>query len=472
VDFISVIYSIAAFVIAIGVLVTIHEFGHFWVARKMGVKVLRFSVGFGKPLWIKKAGDDQTEYVLASIPLGGYVKMLDEREAEVDEVELDRAFNRKSVWKRFAIVVAGPMFNFIFAIVAYYLIYLAGVAGIKPVIGEVANPSPAYSAGVRLQDTILSINGVETPSWEKARFTLLEESVDRGTITLEVQGLDKQISNKKLDISGLRLLQDEQIDLMGELGLSMWRPDIPPIIDEVLPDGAAAGSGLEAEDRIFTIDGEKIVNVSHWVDTIRANPEKTLSLVVLRDEQKVTLQLRPAKREEKGVSFGFIGVKNRVDIPLEIRREMEVIEQYGPVGALGEALDKTWRMSWLTLRVLGKLIVGWLTLRVLGKLIVGEASVKNLSGPITIARYAGISARIGLEQFLGFLAIISISLGVLNLLPIPLLDGGHLFYYLIEMIKGSPVSEATELVGQKIGMALLFGLMSIAIYNDLLRLVE
>ena len=458
-DFLSVIYNIAAFVIAIGVLVTIHEFGHFWVARKMGVKVLRFSVGFGKPLWIKKAGDDQTEYVLASIPLGGYVKMLDEREAEVAEAELDRAFNRKSVWKRFAIVAAGPMFNFIFAIVAYYLIYLAGVAGIKPVIGEVANPSPAYSAGVLLQDTILSINGVETPSWEKARFTLLEESVNRGTITLEVQGLDKQISDKKLDISGLRLLQDEQIDLMGELGLSMWRPDIPPIIDEVMPDGAAAESGLEAEDRIFTIDGQKIVNVSHWVDMIRANPEKTLSLVVLRDEQKVTLQLRPAKREEQGVSFGFIGVKNRVDIPLEILREMEVIEQYGPVGALGEALDKTWRMSWLTLRVLGKLIVG-------------EASVKNLSGPITIARYAGISARMGLEQFLGFLAIISISLGVLNLLPIPVLDGGHLFYYLIEMIKGSPVSETTELVGQKIGMALLFGLMSIAIYNDLLRLVE
>ena len=458
-DFISVIYSIAAFVIAIGVLVTIHEFGHFWVARKMGVKVLRFSVGFGKPLWIKKAGDDQTEYVLASIPLGGYVKMLDEREAEVAEAELDRAFNRKSVWKRFAIVAAGPMFNFIFAIVAYYLIYLAGVAGIKPVIGEVANPSPAYSAGVLLQDTILSINGVETPSWEKARFTLLEESVSRGTITLEVQGLDKQISNKKLDISGLRLLQDEQIDLMGELGLSMWRPDIPPIIDEVMPDGAAAESGLEAEDRIFTIDGQKIVNVSHWVNMIRANPEKLLSLVVLRDGQKVTLRLRPAKREEQGVSFGFIGVKNRVDIPLETRREMEVIERYGPVGALGEALDKTWRMSWLTLRVLGKLIVG-------------EASVKNLSGPITIARYAGISARMGLEQFLGFLAIISISLGVLNLLPIPVLDGGHLFYYLIEMIKGSPVSETTELIGQKIGMALLFGLMSIAIYNDLLRLVE
>lgn len=455
----SVIYSVLSFIVAIGILVTIHEFGHFWVARKMGVKVLRFSVGFGKPLWTIKAGADQTEYVIASIPLGGYVKMLDEREAEVAEADLDRAFNRKNVWKRFAIVAAGPMFNFIFAIVAYTMIYLAGIDGIKPVIGEVSIPSPAHSAGVKLQDTILSINGIETPSWEKARFTLLEESVDGGKIILVVQGLDKQISNKSLDTSGLRLLQDEQIDLMGELGLSMWRPDIAPLIAEVIPGGAAQASGLLAEDQIVSINGEKIINARHWVDIIRANPGNYLSLVVLRDKQRVTLQLRPDKREENGVAYGFIGVKNRVDIPIEIRREMEVTEQYGPIGALTAAVDKTWRMSWLTLKVLGKLVVG-------------EASIKNLSGPITIARYAGISAQIGLMQFVGFLAIISISLGVLNLLPIPILDGGHLFYYLIEMIKGSPVSEMTELIGQKIGLVLLLGLMSIAIYNDLIRLVE
>ncbi len=455
----SVIYSVLSFIVAIGVLVTFHEFGHFWVARKMGVKVLRFSVGFGKPLWTIKAGADQTEFVVASIPLGGYVKMLDEREAEVAEADLDRAFNRKNVWKRFAIVAAGPMFNFIFAIVAYTLIYLVGINGIKPVIGEVSVPSPAHSAGVRLQDTILSINGIETPSWEKARFTLLEESVDRGKITLVVQGLDKQISDKSLDISGLRLLQDEQIDLMGELGLSMWRPDIAPLIAEVIPGGAAQASGLLAEDQIVSINGEMVINARHWVDIIRANPDNNLSLVVLRDKQKVKLQLRPDKREENGVGYGFIGVKNRVDIPIEIRRQMEVTERYGPIGALTAAVDKTWRMSWLTLKVLGKLVVG-------------EASVKNLSGPITIARYAGISAQIGLMQFVGFLAIISISLGVLNLLPIPILDGGHLFYYLIEMIKGSPVSEMTELIGQKIGLALLLGLMSIAIYNDLIRLVE
>jgi regulator of sigma E protease len=458
VDIVAVLINVAAFVVAIGVLVTIHEFGHFWVARKMGVKVLRFSVGFGKPLWTKKLGDDQTEYVLAAIPLGGYVKMLDEREAEVPRVELERAFNRKNVWRRFAIVAAGPVFNFIFAIVAYYLIFLAGVAGIKPIIGEVSNPSPAYSAGVHLQDVIISINGIETPSWEKARFALLEESVDRGAITLTVQGLDKQISDKTLDISGLRLLQDEQIDLMGELGLSVWRPDIPPMIEEVIPEGAAAKAGLLAGDKIVSLNGQTVINVHQWVDLIRSNPGQNLALVVLREDQRVNLQIIPANREENGASYGFIGVMNRVEIPPEIRREMEFVEQYGPVDAMAEAIDKTWRMSWLTLRVLGKLIIG-------------EASVKNLSGPITIARYAGISARIGFEQFLGFLAIISISLGVLNLLPIPVLDGGHLFYYLIEMIKGSPVSETIELVGQKIGIALLVGLMSIAIYNDLLRLV-
>ncbi|MCP4187573.1 MAG: sigma E protease regulator RseP [Gammaproteobacteria bacterium] len=455
----SILYNIAAFVIAIGVLVTIHEFGHYWVARKMGVKVLRFSVGFGKPLLIKRAGEDQTEYVLAAIPLGGFVKMLDEREGDVDTAELDRAFNRKSVWRRFAIVAAGPVFNFIFAIAAYYLIYLAGVAGIKPVIGEVAVPSPAHSAGIVMQDRILAVNGIETPSWEKARFTLLEESIGAQQITLKVQGVDLQIQDKAIDISNLGLLQEEQIDLMTDLGLSTWRPDIPPYIDEVVVGGAAEAAGIKAGDKIAALDGQTIRNVNQWVEIIRANPERELDLVVNRDGQQLALSLRPRLKQQGGEAYGFIGVMNRVEIPEEVRLEMEVVEQYGPVSALLQSIDKTWRMSWLTLRVLGKLVIG-------------EASVKNLSGPITIARYAGITARIGLEQFLGFLAIISISLGVLNLLPVPVLDGGHLFYYLIEIIKGSPVSEAVEVAGQKVGLALLFGLMSLALYNDLLRLVE
>ncbi|MFT6372947.1 MAG: regulator of sigma E protease [Gammaproteobacteria bacterium] len=458
-NLVSILYSVAAFILAIGILVTIHEFGHFWVARKMGVKVLRFSVGFGKPLWKKTMGTDQTEYVLACIPLGGYVKMLDEREGDVAENDLDRTFNRKSVWRRFAIVAAGPMFNFLFAIAAYSLIYMLGIVGVKPVIGDVSSPSPAYSAGIRAQDTILSVNGIKTPSWQKARFTLFEESVGAESIVIEIERADFQIVKAIVDISQLQLLKKEQIDLIGELGFSAWRPNIPPVINEVVAGGAAEAAGLMANDKVVMLAGEMIPNVHRWVELIRANPEQSLDLVVLRDARKLSLKITPKIRTVNDESYGFIGVLNRIEIPDDVRQKMAVIERYGPIEALGESIDKTWRMSWLTLKVLGKLVVG-------------EASVKNLSGPITIARYAGISARVGFEQFITFLAIISISLGVLNLLPIPILDGGHLFYYLIEMLKGSPVSETTEVIGQKIGVLLLFGLMSIAIFNDLLRLVE
>jgi len=458
-DFLGIIYSILAFIVAIGVLVTVHEFGHFWVARKLGVKVLRFSVGFGKPLWLWKSGVDQTEYVIAAIPFGGYVKMLDEREGEVEEHEQARAFNQKSVWRRIAIVVAGPAFNFLFAIVAYYLIFLVGVSGVKPVIGEISNPSPAYTAGVQQGDLILAVNGIKTSSWERARFAMLEESISAEQIVLQVQGQDLQIRDKVIDIRALELLKEEQINLMRDLGVSAWRPDVPPIIAEVLPDGAARQAGLLAEDKIISLDNVVIVNATQWVNHIRANAATEMALRVLREGEEVELTITPRSRTEAGETYGYIGVRNRIEIPEAVRREMMVTERYGPLQGIAEAADKTWRMTWLTLRVLGKLVTG-------------EASVRNLSGPITIAHYAGVSARIGLEPFLGFLAIISISLGVLNLLPVPMLDGGHLFYYLVEIFKGSPVSEQTEIIGQKIGILLLFGLMSIAIYNDLLRLVE
>jgi len=458
-DFLGIIYSILAFIVAIGILVTVHEFGHFWVARKLGVKVLRFSVGFGKPLWLRKWGVDQTEYVIAAIPFGGYVKMLDEREGEVEEHELARAFNQKSVWRRIAIVIAGPAFNFLFAILAYYLIFLVGVSGVKPVIGEISNPSPAYTAGVQQGDLILAVNGIETSSWERARFAMLEESVSADQIVLQVQGRDLQIRDKVIDIKELGLLKEEQINLLRDLGIAAWRPDIPPVIDQVLPDGAARQAGLIAEDKVLSLDNIVILNVTQWVNHIRANPETEMTLRVLRDGEEIELTITPRSRTEAGETFGYIGVQNRIEIPESVRREMMVTERYGPLKGMVEAVDKTWRMSWLTLRVLGKLVTG-------------EASVRNLSGPITIAHYAGVSARIGLEPFLGFLAIISISLGVLNLLPVPMLDGGHLFYYLVEVFKGSPVSEQIEIIGQKIGILLLFGLMSIAIYNDLLRLVE
>ena len=457
-DIIAILTSIPAFIVAIGVLVTVHEFGHYWVAKKMGVKVLRFSVGFGKPIWTKTAGSDNTEYIVAAIPLGGYVKMLDEREGEVAPAELDRAFNRKSVWRRFAVVAAGPAFNFLFAILAYYLIFLAGVTGIKPVIGEVREGSPAHRAGVVQEDVILSVNGIQTPSWEKARFTLLEETVGGDRLVLEVQGADLQIREKVINIANLGILEEEQIDLMGKLGITTWRPDIPAVIDQVVPGGAAEEAGIKAGDRVVSLQGQRINDVDEWVRVIRDNPHSPLDLVVMRDQELVKLQLTPRIRQEGGEAYGYVGVRNRIEVAESLRRDMEVVERFGPVSALQESVSKTWRMSWLTLRVLGKLVTG-------------EASVKNLSGPITIAHYAGVTVRIGLEEFLGFLAIISISLGVLNLLPVPMLDGGHLFYYMIEMVKGSPVSEVVEIVGQKIGIVLLFGLMSLAIYNDLIRLV-
>ncbi len=456
-DFLTLGSSILAFIVAIGVLVTVHEFGHFWVARKLGVKVLRFSVGFGKPLWKKVSGEDETEYVIAAIPLGGYVKMLDEREGEVDPAEVERAFNRKSVWRRIAIVAAGPAFNFLFAILAYFLIFVTGVDGVKPVIGEVDAAGPAYTAGVQQGDTIISVNGIETGTWERARFAMLEEAVDADELVLQVQGRDLQMYERVIRIDQLQLLRDEDIDLMRDLGISPWRPQGPPVIAQVLEDGAAAEAGLQAGDRILELAGSAIDDTGRWIEMIRANASTTMALRVLRDGEEVELEITPRQRTEDGESYGFIGVSTRTEISDADRREMLVTERFGPIASLQQSLERTWRTSWLTLRVLGKLVTG-------------EASVRNLSGPITIAHYAGVSARVGLEPFLGFLAIISISLGILNLLPIPMLDGGHLLYYLVEIFKGSPVSEATEIVGQKIGIVLLFFLMTIAIYNDLLRL--
>lgn len=454
---ISFLYSALGFLAAIAVLVTIHEFGHYWVAKKLGVKVLRFSVGFGKPIWKKVAGADQTEYVIAAIPLGGYVKMLDEREGAVDESEKQRAFTQQSVYKRFAIVAAGPLFNFIFAILVYWLLFMVGVSGAKPLVGDIEANSISAQAGLHNGQLIVEVNQQPVQSWNSARLKLLQASIDNDELTITVLD-NNQREQKTLDITGINVLKD-QSDFMQKIGLSSWRPKIAPSIGQVVAGGAAEKAGFMVGDKVVSFNGTKIHDVKQWVDLIQSHAGKEIQVTVLRKSELVILTPIPDIKIKEGKTYGFLGVGHTLELSDEIRQKMMVVERLSPLAALNEAMTRTFDMSWLTLKVLGKLVVG-------------EASIQNLSGPITIAHYAGVSAQIGFESFITFMALISISLGVLNLLPIPVLDGGHLFYYLIEMVKGSPVSEQVELMGQKVGLFLLLCFMSVAIYNDILRLVD
>lgn len=452
----GMLFSLAAFVVAIGVLVTVHEFGHYWVARRLGVKVLRFSIGFGKPLWKRTFGKDQTELVVAALPLGGYVKMLDEREGDVAVAELPRAFNRQPVKTRIAVVVAGPAFNFLFAIIVYWAMFVTGVPGMKPVVGEVTPGSYAAEAGIRGNDEILAVNGESTPTWEATVLALLEADLD---------GLERVAVTIRDDDGQERHLQahfespDELLKKGGVLenfGLSPWQP--PAMIESLVAGGAGERAGLLPGDQVVLADGVAISNWGQWVDFVRERPGQEIAVQVLRNGEAVSLTVRPDSITDSGREIGRIGAY--VQLPDdEQRATMRVVVRYGLLRAVPEALDKTWQVTMLTLRTL------W-------KMVSGRASVENLSGPITIAQYAGQSAAIGLASFLGFLGIVSVSLGVLNLLPVPVLDGGHLLFYLVELVKGSPVTDAIQLAGQKIGIVLLLALMSLAFYNDLIRLLD
>jgi regulator of sigma E protease len=450
VDFIQ---SLLALLVALSLLIAVHEFGHFQLARWCGVKVLRFSIGFGKPLYQRTFGADKTEFVLAAIPLGGYVKMLDEREGEVAQEELPRAFTRQSLAKRSAIVAAGPVFNFIFAIAAYWLMFVVGVPGIKPLIDTVEPDTLAYEAGLRGGEEIIAVNGERTPTWQAAMeaiipLALLQEPVQ---LTVFYDGLSVE---KGLDTTTLSARQ-KPAEMVARLGLNGYRLKIAPVIDEVTRDSAAQSAGLRRGDEIRYIAEQAVTDWSQLVAMVAANPEKTLPLVVLREGRELDLEIRPRAQQRAGKTVGLIGVTPRIDEgKLEaLRAEL----RYDPLVALGAALGKTWEMSALTLRMMGEMLMG-------------RASVENISGPIGIAQYAKRSALAGVSQFLAFLAIISLSLGVLNLLPIPVLDGGHLMFYLVELLKGSPVTEQVEMLGQRVGMALIFALMVLAIYNDLARL--
>lgn len=446
--------TIAAFLFALGILIAVHEFGHFWVARRLGVRVLRFSIGFGKPLWSRK-GRDGTEYVLSALPLGGYVKMLDEREGEVSPSEVHLAFNRQSVTKRMAIVAAGPAFNFIFAIAAFWLLLMIGIPGLKPVIGNVEEKSPAAVAGLLKGDVILSIEGSNTPTWESASLALIGKSLDKEKIEVQVRRGGSSEQTVALYTGGLMAELGKQ-DPMQVLGLQPMLPAIPPVVGNLLPDGAGAKAGLQSGDRLLQVDGQALSDWLSWVKYVRARPQQALMVQVQRGSATLTLSLTPAGEAQKdGSVVGKIGAMPK-EIPA-LGPEQLTKQHYSPFAALIEGCIRTWDMSVMTLRLLGRMVIG-------------QVSLDNVSGPITIADYAGKSANSGLVAYLSFLAIISISLAVLNLLPIPVLDGGHLFYYVIEAVKGSPLSDQAQVMGQRIGIMLLAMLMVLAFYNDLSRL--
>lgn len=455
----SVLFSILAFIVALGILVTVHEFGHYWVARRMGVKVLRFSVGFGRPLlrWVR--GRDQTEYVIAALPLGGYVKMLDAREGEVPADQKDREFTGKPLYARTAIVFAGPLFNFIFAFLAYWLIFTLGITGTKPVVGQVNPGSLAAHAGIQVGETISRIDGKPVQTWEQLMSGLMLAAVDGRNVDLETESESFGVVHHKiLDLESLRDV--EPSNLFQRIGMQPETPKLPTRIAKVTPGSAAQKGGLKSGDLISQINGQPVDDWSQVVKAIQAHPDQDVQLGIERgdDEDFLQLTVHPDSKTIDGQRIGFLGVAPE---PLS-RKELQGYisrESYGLFSASLHALDKVGEMSRMSLTMLGRMLVG-------------SASLENLSGPITIADYAGKTASIGFMEYINFLALISLSLGIINLLPVPLLDGGHLFYYLIEYIKGSPVSEQVEIMGQKIGIALLLTLMGIAFYNDIARLLN
>lgn len=449
----SALYMIVGTLVALGVLVTFHEFGHFWVARRCGVKVLRFSVGFGLPLlrWHDRRG---TEFVIAAIPLGGYVKMLDEREGEVPADQLDQAFNRKSVRQRIAIVAAGPIANFLLALVFFWVLAMLGTEQVRPVIGAVEIGSMAAKAGLNPGQEIVAIDGEPTSGWAAVNLQLVRRLGESGSLQLVVREQGSTADSPRELVLDHWLKGADEPDPIRSLGIRPWRPALPPVLAELDPKGPAQAAGLKTGDRLLALDGQALTDWQQVVDWVRVHPDTKIVLHVERDGAQIDVPVTLATRDKAKVASGYLGAGVKaVDWPSAMIREVS----FGPVAAIGEGARRTWTMSVLTLDSLKKMLFG-------------ELSVKNLSGPITIAKVAGASAQSGVADFLNFLAYLSISLGVLNLLPIPVLDGGHLLFYLIEWARGRPLSDRVQGWGIQIGISLVVGVMLLALVNDLSRL--
>ena len=451
----SLIQTIVAFIVALGVLIVVHEYGHYIIARLCGVKVLRFSVGFGRALATWRLGADKTEWVIAAIPFGGYVKMLDEREGAVAAAELDRAFNRQTVWKRFAIVVAGPLFNFAFAVLVYAGLFMYGLPEARPVLGNPPANTLAAAAGVRSGDTVRAIDGEPITTWQELRWRVLQAALQRQPINLETIDESSHIAMTTIDLRGFPTA-DVESDVLERVGLRLHRPALPAVLGQIVPGGAAERAGLATGDRILRVDATPIDTWETFVNAVRAHPGTPMALTVERAGAARSVDVTPDAVSANGTRIGRIGAGPQQ--PEGYAERLLIRVQYGPVASLGKAVAKTWDISAFSLKMLGKMLIG-------------EVSWRHLSGPVTIADYAGQSASLGWISYLTFLALISISLGVLNLLPIPLLDGGHLMYYAIEIAKGRPVSERFMELGQRVGLALLLVMMAFAFYNDLNRLI-
>ncbi|HEY8098687.1 MAG TPA: RIP metalloprotease RseP [Methylobacter sp.] len=450
----DLLHTLFYFIVAISVLVSIHEFGHFWVARKAGVKVLRFSLGFGKVLWAYQRNPDATEYVISAIPLGGYVKMVDEREGEVNEADLPYAFNRQSVLARTAIVAAGPVFNLILAVALFWCVLVIGETGIKPILGAVEQGTLAAAAGFVEGDQIVSVNDKATPTWTEAMAVLVSSALDgEQSIKVTVKSFD--------DLQAVRTLKLTDKDtenpdvLYQHLGFKPWSPKLQPVIGNVLPDSAALAAGLKQGDLLVSADDTAIEDWMQWVAIVKSHPDVPIKLVIERDGARLPATITPKSVKIGDQTEGKVGAS--VYIPEELIKSVSVEYSLSPLDAIPAALETTYYYSVTSLKMMGKMLIG-------------KASVDNLSGPISIAQYAGQSATMGLVPFLKYMALVSVSLGVLNLLPIPVLDGGHLMFFAIEAIKGSPVSDRVQIFFQQIGITLLVSLMALAMFLDVDRL--